>query len=340
MDQTSSLSNDATMKVTGNYRYRLAFCLLAILIFSIYSNSLRSTWHFDDYANIKENPRVQIQDLKPHTIWNTFYASPEGKDKPFRLLAYLSFALNAYVHQDAVAGYHVVNIVIHIITACLLFVVILKLFDTPNLVNKNCGDVYFVALLTTGLWAINPIQTQAVTYIVQRMASMAALFYLLAVYFYIVARLKPTMKSRTILLVLCGLSYLCAIFSKENAAALPIALLLLEFIFFRNFRDPKTKKEFGLCILAGLVFVVVLGMLLFGNPFGFLHGYPNRTFTPLQRLLTEFRVITFYISQIFYPIPTRLSLLHDFAVSTSVFHPLTTLSSIPFVLTLSALVFT
>ena len=325
------------MKVTGNYRYRLAFCLLAILIFSIYSNSLRSAWHFDDYANIRENPRVQIQDLKLQTIWKTLFASPEGREKPFRSLAYLSFALNAYLHQDAVAGYHVVNIVIHIVTACLLFAVILKLFETPNLSQKHGDDAYFVALLTAVFWAVNPIQTQAVTYIVQRMASMAALFYLLAVYFYIVARLNHATKSRTVQYALCVLSYLCAILSKENAALLPIALLLLEFIFFRNIRDLKTKKEFGLCILAGLLFIVVQGMLLFGNPFGFLDGYPNRTFTPLQRLFTEFRVVTFYLSQIFYPVPTRLSLMHDFAVSTSVFHPLTTLSSILFVLALLAL---
>ena len=132
-------------------------------------------------------------------------------------------------------GYHVVNIVIHIITACLLFAVILKLFDTPNLVNKNSGDAYFVALLTAALWAVNPIQTQAVTYIVQRMASMAALFYLLAVYFYIVARLKHTTKSRMVLYTLCVLSYLCAIFSKENAAALPIALLISRVYFFSQF---------------------------------------------------------------------------------------------------------
>ena len=337
MIRTSYLSNNIVTTVNENCHYRLAFCLLAFLVFFIYSNTLRSSWHFDDYANIKENSHVQIQDLHPQTIWKTFYASPEGKDRPFRALAYLTFALNAYFHQDAVTGYHVVNIVIHIITACLLFAVILKLFNTPNLVNKNNGDAYFVALLTSALWAINPIQTQAVTYIVQRMASMAALFYLLAVYFYIVARLKHTTKSRMTLYALCILSYLCAIFSKENAAALPIALLFLEFIFFRNFRDLKTKKQFGLCILAGLFFVVALGMLLFRNPFRFLDGYPNRTFTPLQRVLTEFRVVTFYLSQIFYPVPTRLSLLHDFNVSTSVFHPLTTLSSILFVLTLVAL---
>ena len=136
MIQKSYLSNHTTMTVTENYHYRLAFCLLAILVFSIYSNTLRSSWHFDDYANIKQNPRVQIRDLQPQTVWETFFASPESKERPFRALAYLSFALNAYFHQNDVAGYHVVNIVIHIITACLLFVVILKLFDTPNLAIK------------------------------------------------------------------------------------------------------------------------------------------------------------------------------------------------------------
>ena len=58
----------------------------------------------------------------------------------------------------------------------MLFLTILALFESPALRGKYKGSEYFIALLSAVLWAVNPIQTQAVTYIVQRMASMAAMF--------------------------------------------------------------------------------------------------------------------------------------------------------------------
>jgi hypothetical protein len=104
---------------------------------------------------------------------------------------------------------------------------------------------------------------------------------------------------------------------KENAALLPLSILLVEFIFFRDCRDPREIRLLVLLLATTAVAVIALGTVAFGNPFGFLNGYPNRTFTPLQRLLTESRVLVQYLSQIFYPVPTRLSLYHDVTVSTS-----------------------
>jgi tetratricopeptide (TPR) repeat protein len=80
-------------------------------------------------------------------------------------------------------------------------------------------------------------------------------------------------------------------------------------------------------------------MYLFGNPFSFIKGYPFRTFTPIERLLTEARVLVLYLSQIFYPVPNRLSIYHDISVSTSVFQPWTTLPSIGLILALIVLGF-
>ena len=126
----------------------IALCILAVLIFLIYSNSFQTSWHFDDYENIANNPRVQIKDLQPSTLFKTFFASPEGKRKPFRSVAYLSFALNAYVGGKQVFGYHAVNIVIHVVTAFLLFITVLKIFETPKLTRRSNNDAFFVALLT------------------------------------------------------------------------------------------------------------------------------------------------------------------------------------------------
>jgi tetratricopeptide (TPR) repeat protein len=315
------------------------FCLLAFSILLIYSNALQSSWHLDDYENIANNPRILIKDVAPETLWDALSGSPEGRPLPYRSLAFISFALNAFFHHTDVTGYHVVNIIIHVITAFLLFVTVMKLFSTPHLASTSRGDVHFIALVAALLWAVNPIQTQAVTYIVQRMASMAAMFYLLAVYFYLAARLKKRIDARMGYFTLCGLSYAFAIFSKENASLLPIALFFIEFIFFRDICDSRVKRTFILCLFAVVFFVILMGVFLFGNPFGFLKGYPYRTFTPLQRLLTEPRVLVFYLSQIFYPIPMRLSVYHDFPVSTSLFHPWTTLPSIILILALLGFAF-
>ncbi len=70
-----------------------------------------------------------------------------------------------------------------------LYLTILNLFRSPNLTGRFRGDEYFIAALAATFWAVNPIQTQAVTYIVQRMASMAAMFYIIGIFCYLRARL-------------------------------------------------------------------------------------------------------------------------------------------------------
>ena len=154
------------------------------------------------------------------------------------------------------------------------------------------------------------------------------MFYILGLYCYIIARLAATPKHKISLFIGCGCSYFLSVMSKENAALMPLSLLLVEFIFFRDLRDPKQKKYFFSLLVAGSIAVVALGAMIFGNPFSFLNGYPNRTFTPLQRLLTETRILVHYLSQIFYPAPTRLSLYHDVTISRSLLQPWTTLPSL------------
>jgi tetratricopeptide (TPR) repeat protein len=88
--------------------------------------------------------------------------------------------------------------------------------------------------------------------------------------------------------------------------------------------------------LAGGALLLLFGIFIFfhGEPLKFLSAYENRLFTPLQRLLTEPRVLIFYLSQLFYPVPTRLSIEHHVPVSTSLFSPWTTLPSILMVMVL------
>ena len=316
----------------------IAFALLFFLILLIYSNTFRASWHFDDFPNINKNPRITINNLKPGTILQTFIASRDGGlyqgRQVYRPVACLTLALNWYFGQDHVFGYHVVNTAIHLITAFLLFLTVLYLFQTPRMKGEYYGSEYFIALLSATLWAINPIQTQAVTYIVQRMASMAAMFYILGIYFYLRGRLGGIRKNRVRWYICCGASYLLAIGSKENAITLPLALFLLDIIFFQDLSRPKTRKFVIWGSVIGSICLAAVGLILFyhGTFDSIFNMYKVRYFTAWERLLTQPRVVLFYISQIFYPLPSRLSITHDIDISTSLIQPWTTLPAILMIL--------
>jgi Tfp pilus assembly protein PilF len=298
------------------------------LIFLVYSNTLDASWHLDDYQNITHDARLHLNDLTLDSLWNatiSFLQNPRDA----RPLSRLTFTVNWYFGQNDPFGYHLVNISVHVLTAFFLFLTLadlLKLADTAGAVHQHR---YLIALLSATLWAFNPIQTQAVTYIVQRMAALATMFYILGIYLYIKGRTSDIPLKKALLFLSCFLSAVCAIASKENAATLPIALLLVEFLFFQNLSHKRTRNIFlGTTIAAGLAIVGFGGLIFFRGDFQSLLNYNFRYFSPLERLLTEPRVVLYYLSQIFYPVPTRLSIEHDIAVSTSLFNPWTTLPAI------------
>jgi len=312
-------------------RASIAFLLLVLLILPIYSNTFQASWHFDDKPNILDNQRLHIKNLLPSSIVQTFF-SLGGTETFWRPLPNLSLGLNWYYGQDNTLGYHVVNLTIHILTAFLLFLACRALLQAPQLKDRyrQPQAIHFIALLTAVLWAINPIQIQAVTYIVQRMASMAAMFYIASIYFFIKARMAAFLKTKLLLFTACSLCAGCALMSKENAALLPFSLLLLEITFFRSVDLLQWAKTHALALTCGaLAAVGIIFFLFYTGSLDFLfRGYTLRTFTLWERLLAQPRIVLFYISQIFYPLPSRLSIAHDVTLSPSLFFPWTTLPAI------------
>jgi tetratricopeptide (TPR) repeat protein len=313
---------------------KAVFALLFLLVLAAYSNAFQAAWHLDDYPNIVENSRLRITDLSFDSLFKTLFAYPGSGNGFTRPAVWPTFALNWYFGKDDVAGYHTVNFIIHLLTASLLFLTILNLFKSPNLKGKYSGHEQAISLLAATLWAINPIQTQAVTYIVQRMALMAAMFYILAIYFYVKARTDPFACKRIFYYLGCFFSFVFACGSKENAIMLPAALVLLEMVFFQNLGLQKTRRVFlGVAVgIGSLVFIAGTLFFLDGNPLFFLKGYAYRPFSLAERLMTEPRILIHYLSQIFYPVPNRLSIHHDVVVSTSLWQPWTTLPSLLMVL--------
>jgi len=327
------------------YRYAFHFFLLALIIAIIYSNTLFQEWHFDDYPNIIEDTILHWKNITFNSIWNTVTTDGFGQNSISRPIPRLTFALNYYFTGLNTLSYHLTNIVIHLITSFFVYLVfqktliILKTRGGVNFADYTCQDI---ALLGAVLWAIHPLQTQAVTYIVQRMASMAAMFYIMAMFFYIQGRLKDGEFKAVLFFCATFVFWLFAVLSKENAVLLPLSIIIYELIFFGL---TKRKILYILCLLF-LFAVSAVCVLLFtqGNNSGSLYEmysalldrinepYTHRPFNMMERLLTEPRILVWYLFLIFCPISDFLSLESDITVSTGIFQPISTFTSIIYLL--------
>lgn len=320
---------------------RIYCVFIAALIFIVYSNTFHSSWQLDDKVNITRNEKLQIYSLTTQQIINATRANPIDPDsnKLYRPIPCLTFGLNWYLGQDDVLGYHIVNIAVHLFTAWFLFLTLRLLLRIHYKENENSQLIDTAVLLAALFWALAPIQTQAVTYIVQRMASMAAMFGIAAIYAYLRGRTAAKRKIGWFTLSL--LAFFAALGSKENAIMLLPSIILIEAAFFQY---SITKRQFVRLVLV-LIFILPaafffvhygLGLTPFSlsNPLRFLDDYSNRSFTFSQRILTQPRILLMYLSQIFFPAADRLSIDHEIILSTSFFFPWTTIPSIVAILSL------
>lgn len=298
--------------------------LLACLLLC-YANSFDAGWQYDDFGNILNNPGVRMTELSWPQIVRALNA---GMDYQIisRPLAYLSFAINYRFGQSTVFGYHLVNFIIHWLTAVCLFLFVRGTLRLPILNGRYETRAAIIAWLATVLWAIHPIQVTAVTYIVQRMASMAGLFYILSMYLYLLGRRVHSRGGQVTALCMSALAALSAMLIKENAVLLIPAILLYETMLLRGFRCPSARRTLILAVLA--VMLISLIGLLYTDPATLLEPYANRPFSKFERLLTQPRVLFLYLSLLAVPMTSRMTILHDVTISHSLVDPWTTLLAI------------
>jgi Tfp pilus assembly protein PilF len=314
-------------------RRRVIFPALAlsILICSVYSNALVAGWQFDDIANIVNNEALHLEALSLEGMEKALFSETGRPGVLYRPVACLTFALNYYFGGLDVAGYHLTNVAIHIGASIFLYLLMYHTLCLPSLSEKYALRAHSIALLSAVLWAIHPIQVQAVTYIVQRMTSLAGMFYVMSMYFYTRYRTAHRNLEKALFISLCSLAFLMSFGSKENALLLPLSLFLYEILLVQESSVSFLRKNALKITLTGIA--IVLAGLLFlyyrkGGFFGFLREYEGRPFSLTERLLTEPRVILFYLSLLVYPISERFSIAHSFHISTSLIDPPSTMLSI------------
>jgi len=326
----------------GEYRSLPIYHLFLIAAVGLiaYSNVFNVPFVFDDLnaeTGIAGNPVIK-------DLYNFISSSKGYEYNPRRFVGYLTFALNYYAGGLDVTGYHIVNLAIHLINASLVYFLVLLAFQTPyfrretldvkretsgNQDQESKTDSRFTihgsrlfALAVALLFVSHPIQTQAVTYIVQRFSSLATLFYLLSVVMYIKGRLTSSRTGRLASYLLCLLSSVCAMKTKEITFTLPLMIFLCEFTFFRS--TLKRKLLLLIPVLLTLV-IITISMLHIDKPLGEALSDLSekaRVQTDMARwdyLMTEMRVISTYIRLIIFPV--NQNLYYDYPMYRSFFNP-------------------
>ncbi len=313
-------------------RHSLNLSILTLFICLVYSQTLDYPFVFDDIKSIRDNNSIQLTSLK----FENLHRAASGFMKR-RAVANLSFAFNYYFAGHKVKWYRLTNIAIHLVNSALIYYFILLTLslcrdDTVTELNNDNSlspseyPSTQIAFFTSLIWMVHPIQIQSVTYIVQRMNSLAVMFYLMSIIAYILGRQCVKYNSKIPLFLFCCVFWVLAIRCKEIAATLPFVLILYEWYFFRHLDKNwliKNLKYIGLLFFLILIFVL---LFLEINPLQKIDSsYNVRDFTLRERVFTELRVVIFYITLLFFPNPGRLNLDHHFVVSTSLFQPEATL---------------
>ena len=302
-------------------------CLISAFIVTAYYPALHTPFILDDLPNIVLNRAVQ-----PGTVTGILDAvnSLESGSRP---LVMMTFAANFLFGGLHVAGYHWVNLVIHIGNSVILYFCIVSIISvvSPRL-NKSFGEneIRKLAFWSVLLWALNPVQHQAVTYIIQRMTSLATLFYLSGILVY----LKYRVGRLSLIWFYCsiGIFFTAGMACKEIVITLPVCLLMMDFYLIKPDRPVNSK---WIMLVLGVTAVISYIYLQGALP-DFFQRFPNRYFSPYQRMLTEPRVLWHYVSLLMLPLPGRMHLELDFTASHSLLQPATTLLSL--LATLAALV--
>ena len=284
----------------------------------VYSNTLHGEFQFDDRNNILDNPAVREGEiLRQPAAWLHLAGRP---------LSYATFALNLRWYGPEVESFHAVNLAIHILAGILVFFLARRIVRLTGARVVFAGDgsgspslprdpAPWVAAAVALLFIVHPVQTQAVTYIVQRMASLAALFYLLSVLLYAEGRLLHVrgvaLGKAFCLYAGALLAGLLAVLAKENAATFPAAWLLVEIYFIRKPDGRPYWKYIG--VAAGiLVSLVAVGIGSGYLPTDLRHA---ETFSRFDYFVTQWRVVAQYWRLAVLPFGQNVD--YDFPISHS-----------------------
>ncbi len=297
MVRKSQSNSSPTKNNTLNIFGPAGWILLGILsvTFLVYSNIFSAPFIFDDRSNITGNPDIRsLSNLKTrlfHTDKNLAF-----RNDPSRPVVYLTFALNYSADGLDPAGYHWVNLALHMATVVLIFLLAFRLTGFGQF-ERETHRLFFAAV-AAAFFALHPVQTEAVTYTSHRSDSLSALFYFAALLFFINSiedESKPVWPA--------GFCFVIALFSKQIAATLPATALIVDYLFVSKGNKGGLKRHWKQHLT---LWAILVAYLLFRRFYIGQIGDPGfgteKTWTHLNYAWTQPLVIVKYLKLLAMPV--------------------------------------
>lgn len=292
--------------------------LFIIIGLAVYSRVIiDGVFLFDDFEYVVKNPLIA-------DISQTNMSDP-------RQIGYFTFAINYALGGENPQGYHIFNVIVHIANSLLVLFLVRKVLFILNRLQEPSQLFRCAAFFSALIFLVHPVQTQAVSYVTQRFTSLATLFYLLAVWLYLKARVRlETGKSSRpayIYFALSLVSTVLAMKTKEISFTIPFILLMFEALGLKDSRFGRNRFVYLLPFAATLI---IIPLSILGPDWGLIsHSSGIAEVTRMEKLydlnerpalpylFTQFRVVVVYLRILVLPLGLRV--VYDFPVSQTFF---------------------
>jgi tetratricopeptide (TPR) repeat protein len=232
----------------------LAAGLIVVAGLAAYGNSFSGPFIYDDLSSIRDNPSIRHLSAIGEVL------SPPGNGETVsgRPLLNLSFAINYAISGPSTRGYHVVNLAIHILNGLLLLGILRQTFCSSVLSPRFGRAALGLGWATAILWTVHPLQTESVTYIVQRAESLASMLYLLVLY----CAIRGMHAKRPVgwYVVAVGSCWL-GVATKETVVTAPLMVLLYDRTFVGGSLQEAFRRRWSLYVALAAGWMLLIGLL-------------------------------------------------------------------------------
>ena len=293
------LNHTPTCDRDRSSRWRV--CLAAILIvlagLAAYANSFSGVFVFDDLGSIGNNATIRRL-----PAWREVLSPPGGGETVSgRPVLNLSLAINYALGGQCPWGYHAVNLAIHILNGLLLLGILRHTFQSPPVSARLGNGALGLALAIALLWTVHPLQTESVTYIVQRAEALMALFYLGTLYCVICATQS---QCSAVWYAVAVSSCFLGMATKEIMVTAPVMVLLYDGMFLAGSLSEALRRRWGLYAGLAAGWLLLAALVIGGD---LLRG-PREPWQPgaWAYLRSQPGVILHYLKLVVWPDPLCL----------------------------------
>jgi tetratricopeptide (TPR) repeat protein len=285
----------------------LAVAGLILAALAVYANSFAGPFIFDDLDSIPQNPTIRhfTAALSPPGTGVTVTSRP---------VLNLSFALNYAISGDRVWSYHAVNLLIHALAGLALFGVVRRTItglagdrgQAAAAARGSGGDATLTAFFVALLWLVHPLQTESVTYMVQRAESLMGLFYLLTLYCFIrgAQGQEGGFRSRG-WFALAFASCLLGMGTKEVMVSAPVIVLLYDRTFLAGSFRAAWRRRAWVHLSLAATWLLLAGLVLHGANRGGSAGF-GVALGFWAYFATQFQAVAHYLWLSIWPHPLIL----------------------------------